>query len=157
VGELVSVGDVLVSDPEDPRKLRRGRIAADPGAVGIVAGEPGLALGEGIASMKAADPDLAGRLEAARERGDREAEAALWASLEKKFHEAHAPVALSGIVACKVDASYGAIRRGDLLSVSPTPGHAMRSPDGAPGTVIGKALEAWSDGTGLIRVLVMLR
>jgi hypothetical protein len=68
-----------------------------------------------------------------------------------------APVALSGIARCKVDASFGAILPGDLLVSSPTPGHAMREASPLPGTVVGKALEPLSSGTGTIRILVMLR
>jgi hypothetical protein len=66
-------------------------------------------------------------------------------------------VALIGIVACKVDAGYGDIRIGDLLTTSPTPGHAMRADAPAAGTVLGKALEPLEAGIGRIRVLVMLR
>ena len=36
------------------------------------------------------------------------------------------PVALLGKVFCKVDAQFGAIAVGDLLTTSSTPGHAMR-------------------------------
>jgi hypothetical protein len=57
----------------------------------------------------------------------------------------------------KVDAGYGEIRPGDLLTSSFTPGHAMRATEIVPGTVIGKALEPLETGTGLIRVLVMPR
>jgi len=60
-------------------------------------------------------------------------------------------------VRCKVDATYAAIDVGDLLSTSPTPGHAMRAETAAPGTILGKALGSIDDGTGIIRVLVMLR
>lgn len=72
--------------------------------------------------------------------------------------EIRAPVAFSGIVPCKADASHGSIQVGDLLTTSPTPGHAMRA-GGAPatGTILGKALEPLDQGTGLIKVLVMLR
>jgi hypothetical protein len=48
-------------------------------------------------------------------------------------------VALTGLVACKVDAGYGAVRAGDLLTTSPTPGHAMRALEPLPGTILGKA------------------
>jgi hypothetical protein len=68
-----------------------------------------------------------------------------------------APVALSGIARCKVDASFGAIVPGDLLVSAPTPGHAMRDAAPLPGTVVGKALEPLAVGQGVIRVLVMLR
>ena len=66
-------------------------------------------------------------------------------------------MAFSGIVQCKVDAGYGAIQVGDLLTTSLTPGHAMRSAGLMPGTILGKALEPLDTGTGLIKVLVMLR
>ena len=69
------------------------------------------------------------------------------------------PLALVGIVPCKVDATRRAIRAGDLLVSSSTPGHAMRCPGDRPkaGTVIGKALEALANGRGVIQVLVTLR
>jgi hypothetical protein len=66
-------------------------------------------------------------------------------------------VALTGLVVCKVDAGYGAIRAGDLLTTSPTPGHAMRALDTFPGTVLGRALESLDAGTGSIQVLLMPR
>jgi hypothetical protein len=69
------------------------------------------------------------------------------------------PVALMGKVYCKVDARYSAIAVGDLLTSSPTPGHAMGAMDSAKafGAVIGKALQPWRDGRGLIQILVGLR
>ena len=76
---------------------------------------------------------------------------------EEQASVAQVPVALSGLVFCKVDAGYGEIRVGDLLTTSPTPGHAMRSDDPLPGTIIGKALEPLESGTGMIRVLVLVR
>ena len=66
-------------------------------------------------------------------------------------------MAVSGVALCKVDAGYGSIRAGDLLTTSPTRGHAMRAADPVPGTLLGKALEPLDVGTGTIRVLVMLR
>jgi hypothetical protein len=50
------------------------------------------------------------------------------------------PIALVGKVCCKVDAQYGAVEVGDLLTTSPTPGHAMKATDPslAFGAVIGK-------------------
>lgn len=74
-------------------------------------------------------------------------------------------VAQSGRVRIKVDATYGAIRIGDLLVTSPTPGHAMLSKAvkvagitmHRPATVLGKALEAWSSGMGEILVLLTLQ
>jgi hypothetical protein len=69
------------------------------------------------------------------------------------------PVALVGKVFCKVDARFGAIAVGDLLTTSSTPGHAMRAGDSvaAFGTVIGKALRPLATGKGLIPILVALQ
>jgi hypothetical protein len=69
------------------------------------------------------------------------------------------PIALSGKTFCKVDARYSAIAVGDLLTTSPTPGHAMKATDRelAFGAVIGKALCPLQDGQGLIAVLVTLQ
>jgi hypothetical protein len=67
------------------------------------------------------------------------------------------PMAASGIVWCKVDATDAPIRAGDLLTTSRTPGRAMKSERAIPGTILGKALDALDQGTGLIRVVVALR
>ncbi|HKV36280.1 MAG TPA: hypothetical protein VJP89_18220 [Pyrinomonadaceae bacterium] len=69
------------------------------------------------------------------------------------------PVALMGKVYCKVDAQYGSIAVGDLLTTSATLGHAMRAgePLRAFGAVIGKALRSFKSGQGLIPVLVALQ
>ena len=69
----------------------------------------------------------------------------------------HAEVAIAGVVTCNVDATYGAIWPGNLLVTSPTSGHAMRTESPLPGTIVGKALEPLEEGTGTIKVLVMLR
>jgi hypothetical protein len=68
------------------------------------------------------------------------------------------PVALVGRTCCKADAQYGAIQVGDLLTTSPTPGHAMRATDPARsfGAVIGKSLATLSAGTGTLPVLIAL-
>jgi hypothetical protein len=69
------------------------------------------------------------------------------------------PIALVGKVYCKVDAQYGAVEIGDLLTTSPTPGHAMKADDPlkAFGAVIGKALRSLDEGQGLIPILVTLQ
>jgi hypothetical protein len=69
------------------------------------------------------------------------------------------PVALLGKVYCKADAAYSPIAVGDLLTTSPTPGHAMRAtnPAKAFGAVLGKALGKLENGKGLIPVLVALQ
>jgi hypothetical protein len=69
------------------------------------------------------------------------------------------------VVKVKVDASYDSIKTGDLLTTSPTRGHAMKAQPvdiggveiHRPGTIIGKAMEPLESGTGLIEVFVTLQ
>jgi hypothetical protein len=127
VCETVQPGDVLANAPEHPGTFCLARLASDPGVVGIVVAEP-----SGYA------PPPVGS-----ESGS---------SLE------FAPVAAGGVVLCKADATLTPIAANDLLVASPIPGHAMKAPRPVePGTVIGKALEPLASGTGMIKVLVMLR
>lgn len=68
------------------------------------------------------------------------------------------PLAVVGVVPVKVSAENGAIQPGDLLVTSDIPGHAMAAGADPPqGTVIGKALEGLENGTGVIRILVILQ
>lgn len=69
------------------------------------------------------------------------------------------PIALIGKVFCKVDASFGSITAGDLLTTSATRGHAMKVADRslALGAILGKALGPLDSGRGLIPILVSLR
>lgn len=67
------------------------------------------------------------------------------------------PVAITGIVPCKVSAENGSIKRGDLLTTSSTPGYAMKATDPKIGTVLGKALEALETGKGKIEALIILQ
>jgi len=69
------------------------------------------------------------------------------------------PLAIVGIVPCKVSAENGPIQPGDLLVSSSTPGHAMKGTDRSRmlGAVVGKALEPLSEGKGVIQVLVTLQ
>lgn len=73
--------------------------------------------------------------------------------------ESRMPIALMGKVYCQVDADQAPIEVGDLLTTSPTPGHAMKAldPMKAFGAVIGKALGTLDAGKGLIPVLVALQ
>ena len=69
------------------------------------------------------------------------------------------PLAVVGIVPCKVTAANGPIRVGDLLVTSSRAGYAMRGTDRRRmlGAVVGKALEPLPEGTGVIQVLVTLQ
>lgn len=79
--------------------------------------------------------------------------------LDRRQGGNRAPIALLGKVYCKVDAEYAPIEVGDLLTSSPTAGHAMKAtdPGKAFGSVIGKALGSRSEGRGMIPVLVALQ
>ena len=103
--------------------------ASDPRVIGIVSKTPGLLLG----SLHNTELPEDGRV-------------------------GH-PVALLGCVPCKVTDEGGPIRRGDLLTASSLPGHAMRAAPGGerPGTILGKALGSHLGGAGTIEVFVMLR
>lgn len=70
-----------------------------------------------------------------------------------------AVVSLFGKVFCKVDAGFSPIAVGDLLTTSPTAGHAMVATDRerAFGSIVGKALERQERGTGLIAILLTLQ
>jgi hypothetical protein len=69
------------------------------------------------------------------------------------------PLAVVGIVPCKVTTENGAIQVGDLLVTSSIPGHAMKGTDRTKmlGAVVGKALEPLQQGTGVLLVLVTLQ
>jgi hypothetical protein len=68
-------------------------------------------------------------------------------------------------VPCKVTDENGPIERGDLLTSSSVPRHAMKAkpivvdgqPIYRPGTLIGKALESLASGKGMVEIFVCLR
>jgi hypothetical protein len=77
----------------------------------------------------------------------------------RESRENRIPVALMGKVECKIDAQYGPVEVGDLLTTSPTPGHAMKADDPlkAFGAVIGKALRPLESGRQIIPILIALQ
>jgi len=78
---------------------------------------------------------------------------------QEDFFDGENQVALAGRVYCYCDASYGSIQPGDLLTTSPTLGHAMKVTDyeRAQGAVIGKAMTNLEEGQGLVLILVSLQ
>lgn len=125
----VHAGMVVIIDPDRAGDLRVADTPLDRRVAGIVSGANGV------------DPGLVLRSE-----GD--------AAVDGPH-----PVAMTGRVWCWCDASHGAIRPGDRLTTSATPGHAMRVSDdmNADGSVIGKAMSALPDDRGLVLVLVNLQ
>jgi hypothetical protein len=69
------------------------------------------------------------------------------------------PLAVVGIVPCKVSAENGRIEVGDLLVASSKPGYAMKGTNRRRmlGAVVGKAMEPLQANTGVIEVLVTLQ
>lgn len=130
-GETLNVGSVVVIDSKASEQLVLCRKSYDSSAAGIISYKPGMLLGAGLGSEPAGKPASAGK----------------------------ASLALAGRTPCKVDASYGAIAVGDLLTTSPTPGHAMKADADkiVPGCIIGKALEPLEAGKGVIKVMVTLQ
>jgi len=68
-------------------------------------------------------------------------------------------VALTGRVYVQADAANGAIKPGDLLTTSSTPGRAMKVTDHtkAAGAILGKAMTGLLEGKGMVLVLVTLQ
>ncbi|MBI3991478.1 MAG: hypothetical protein HY350_04940 [Candidatus Omnitrophica bacterium] len=74
------------------------------------------------------------------------------------------PLALAGRVRCKVSIENGPIKRGDFLTSSSLPGHAMKATDKKrlSGTIVAKALDSFDVGPsgkkiGKIMVLITLQ
>lgn len=154
-GSITTTGDVSAYDV----KLTGGDLAEDfhsngdaeiePGTVMVIADE-----GEALSRCATAyDRRVAGVVSGA---GDL-APGIVLDSQRKRSHRV--TVAMAGKVYCKVDAQYGAIGLGDLLTTSPTPGHAMKVTDAslAFGSVLGKALRSLGSGRGLVPMLIALQ
>jgi len=60
----------------------------------------------------------------------------------------------SGIAFVKFDASNGTVVKGDWITSSSLPGHAMKAKE--PGTMLGVALENSVDAKGLLRIRVQV-
>jgi hypothetical protein len=125
--EAIEKGSVVVIDDEHPGRLKRSTQAYDTRVAGIVSGANGI------------NPGIALKQEGVLDQGEN--------------------VALTGRVYVKADASLGAIKPGDLLTTSDSPGHAMKvtDPTRAQGAILGKAMSALKEGTGLVLVLVTLQ
>jgi hypothetical protein len=136
----VEPGDVLVIDSDGRREVVKSTMARSTLVAGIYSTKPGF-----IGSEREWDIPTT----------DEEGDSHDLKSMAAEFDEI--PMAVVGIVPCKVSAENGAISSGDLLVTSNTPGHAMRDDDPKQGTVLGKALDSLSSGTGVIKVLVTLQ
>jgi hypothetical protein len=138
----VEPGDVMAIDPGSTRAVVASTTPRSTLVAGIYSTKPGF-----IGAERDWDrPEITG-----------EAESGGYTLLDMAAEFDEIPMAVVGIVPCKVSAENGPIRPGDLLVTSGTPGHAMRDDNPGVGTVLGKALENLDTGTGIIRVLVTLQ
>ena len=72
-------------------------------------------------------------------------------TLNEMNNENGSPLALTGIVDVKVNNENGAIKAGDFIVASGTPGFGMKAVE--PATTVGKALQDFSGKNGTIKIL----
>jgi len=121
-------GDVIVIDATGRRRFALSTAAESPLVAGVYATKPGVLARPG---------DVA--------------DGGAWRDVE-------VPMAITGIVPCKVCDEGGAVKAGDLLVSASIAGHAKKAPASpAPGTIVGKALEPLAGARGKIEVLITLR
>jgi len=148
----IEPGDVLVIDPNNNRSTLKSTSARSTMVVGVYSTNPGF-----LGSERDWDkPSTAKITEDGTDDGALLASAGTYSMEEMASQFNEIPMAIVGIVPCKVSAENGSIKPGDLLVTSNTPGHAMRDDNPSIGTVLGKALEPLTSGTGIIKVLVTL-
>lgn len=145
--ETVRPGDVIVLDPTTDGGFAMSQTPRSTLVAGIYSTKPGL-----LGSTH--DWDDVARALADTSEGD---EPPHYNTLDLGATIDEIPLAMIGIVPCKVSAENGAIRPGDLLVTAALPGHAMRDENPRNGTIVGKAMGTLEHGTGIIRVLVTLQ
>jgi hypothetical protein len=148
-GNVLASGDVQLTNADCAEDFNIGaELLLEPGTV-VVLGEEGAL----FPSRNAYDKRVAGVIS-----GAGEYRPAIVLDKQESSSKRQ-PVALLGKVFCKVDAEFGSIEAGDLLTTSPTAGHAMKAEDRSKafGSVVGKALRSFSDGKGLIPILIALQ
>ncbi len=164
--EKIEPGMVMVLDADRPGHLRISTRAYDTKVAGIVSGakgtRPGILLG-GSEPRASTGAEVSGpeRFIGHRESAQAEAcDSPSVATADTAVAHTDLPVALSGRVYCLVDATKRAVKVGDLLTTSDTPGYAMKVTNfrKSQGAVLGKAMEPLAKGEkGLILVLVGLQ
>ena len=140
--QAVEPGDVMVIDPANRRAIVKSQAARSPLVAGVYSTQPGF-----VGSNHDWDRPAEGT----------DGVTGVYTTAEMADLRGEIPLAVVGIVPCKASAENGAIRPGDLLVTASIPGHVMRDDDPRVGTVVAKALEALSSGTGVIEVLVTLQ
>jgi hypothetical protein len=169
-------GDIMLfhKDEEDNRDSANATIRLNGGSGDIILRNGDCAEDFDIADDAAVDPgtvmviDSGGRLRPSTQPYDRCVAGVLSGAGDLKpgivlgrqeSSSSRRPIALTGRVWCRVEASSAPVETGDLLTTSSVPGFAMKAiePARAFGAVIGKALAPLPRGRGLIPVLVALQ
>jgi hypothetical protein len=148
-GSVTILGDLSLPNADCAEHFDiAGPCAVEPGSVMILGPDGGL-----VASDSAYDKRVAGVVSGA----------GLYKPgivMDRQAAESRRqPISLLGKVCCMVDADFGAVEIGDLLTTSPTRGHAMKAgdPQRAFGAVIGKALQPLAAGRSLLPILIALQ
>jgi len=148
-GTIIAAGDIRLTGADCAEEFNiESEQELEPGTVLVIGNEETL-----CQCAEAYDTKVAGVISGA---GDCKPGIILG---QQPFSSKRMPVALTGKVYCKVDAQYAPVNLGDLLTTSPTPGHAMKAQDSskASGAILGKALRPLAQGQDLIPVLVTLQ
>lgn len=137
--ESLEAGDIVVIDTAEPGSIHRSTNAYENEAISAIATAPAFLMGApNDDDLIAAGIDVASGIPN-------------WGN--HMILPGTYPVALAGRIPVKVNTQNGAIAIGDLITTSSTAGVGMKAT--APGSVIGRALEAYSgSGTGLIEVYI---
>jgi len=126
--EWVEAGDVVEIDPDHTGFFRKSADPYSRRVAGIISTSPGVILGNSTDS----------------ETDD--------------WDDSRPVLAITGRVPVKVTTENGPIQVGDLLVASSAPGVAMRGDAAAAvGCVVGKAMEPFAEGEGVVVAQVMLR
>jgi hypothetical protein len=150
-GNILATGDVKLQGEDCAEDFEVDEMMAlEPGMVMVIGDEERLQW-----CNQAYDRRVAGVLSGA---GNCRPGILLGRQQESSQHK-RLPLALTGKVYCKVDAQCAPVAVGDLLTTSPTPGHAMKAsdPSRAFGAIVGKALRPLAAGRGLVPILVSLQ
>ncbi len=155
IGESLEPGTVVALDSANLEGVVRSSYAYQPTLVGVVSTEPGMLLNGPTADFYPHAAEMAAVQLALETYPGDEALGERKNTLERmrdSWQRGNTPVALAGRVPVKVDGSYGAIRVGDALTASDTPGRAMAMD--RPGATLGVAMEDFDGGLGEILMLV---
>ncbi len=139
--EQLEFGDVVVLSKEDGTNLHKSEKPYDTRVAGIYSTDPGMLIrGKDGVALSVGPQD------------------------ESEFLDTEMPLALAGKAPVKVINENGAIEKGDLLTTSSTPGHAMKCSIDTPeqklkcmGAIIGKAMEPCHEKTCSILALITLQ